>query len=59
MEVDILGPFLRAKKGNIFVLMITDRYSKLSKAISVKRIGAKEVAQEFVKLGVANYRPPL
>lgn len=39
--------------------MITDRYSKLPKAIPMKKIGAQDVPHVFAKQWVANYRPPL
>lgn len=34
---DILGRFLRSRRKNVFVLMITDRYCKLTKAIPMKK----------------------
>lgn len=36
-------PFLGRKRGNLFVLMITDSYSKLRKAIPTESIGAREL----------------
>lgn len=59
MAIDILGRFLRIKRRNLFVLMITDWYTKLTKAMPMKNIGAKDVEQALVKQWVANYEPPL
>lgn len=59
VAIDILGLFPRTKMGKLFVLMITDRYSNLTKSIPMKNIGGKDVAQAFVKQWAANCGPPL
>jgi len=42
--VDIFGPIPATKAGNRFVLFITDRFSKLTKCVALRRITAISVA---------------
>lgn len=41
LAIDILGPFLKTPVGNLFVLMITNRDSKLAKKVPLRRIRAQ------------------
>jgi len=44
LSVDIFGPTPASKKGNRFILVITDRFAKLTKCIALRRITAMSVA---------------
>jgi len=44
LSVDIFGPIPASKKGNRFILVITDRFAKLTKCVSLRRITAMSVA---------------
>lgn len=43
----ILGPLSKTESGNQFIVVVTDRYSKLTKAIPTARGKVKEVATIF------------
>ncbi len=45
--VDILGPFRKTEYGHEHLLVITDRYSKLTCALPLHTITAKAVAKAF------------
>ena len=59
VAIDILGELLRTPRGNRFLLVILDRFSKLARAVPLKRITAFEVAKAFVRHWVLVYRPTL
>ena len=44
LSVDIFGPIPAAKAGNSFILVITDRFSKLTKYVALRRNTAISVA---------------
>jgi len=44
LSVDIFGPIPATKAGNRFILFITDRFSKLTKCVALRRITAISVA---------------
>ena len=48
VAIDLLGPLEPAYDGSKHVYVITDRYSKLTRAIPMKRISALEVARVFL-----------
>ena len=56
--IDILGEFIKTQRRNEYLLVITDRYSKLTKTVPMKGISAAEVARHFVNSWVFNYGPP-
>ena len=59
VAIDILGPLNPASQdGNKFVLVITDRFSKLTRAIPMRTITALNVAKEFVQHWICAYGPP-
>lgn len=58
VAIDILGELIRTKKGNRFLLVITDRFTKLTKTVPLKRITATAVAHAFVHHWVFHYGPP-
>ena len=58
LSIDILGPLTKTKKGHRFLLVITDRFTKLTQVISLKRIDAYTVAVTFVEAWIFKYGPP-
>ena len=56
--IDILGPLQRTKKGYRFLLVITDRFTKLTKVIPLRKITTCNVAMGFVEHWVFKYGPP-
>ena len=48
LSIDILGPLTKTKKGHRFLLVITDRFTKLTQVIPLRRIDAYTVAVAFV-----------
>jgi len=56
--IDILGEFIKTPRRNEYLLVITDRFTKLTKTIPMKGISAAEVARCFVNEWVFNYGPP-
>lgn len=58
VEMDILGPFPQTHCGNQFVLFITDRYSKLNRAVPMGKKTAPYVAGAFMSLWVYPYGIP-
>ena len=49
VAIDILGELLVTERGNRFLLVITDRFSKLVRTIPLPKITAQGVAEAFVK----------
>ena len=58
LSIDILGPLTKTKKGHRFLLVITDRFTKLTQVIPVRRIDAYTVAVAFVEACIFKYGPP-
>lgn len=56
--VEILSPFNKSKSGMTFVLIITDRSSKFSQAVPLRRIDTYTVAQAFPEKRVFKYGEP-
>ena len=52
--MDILGPLTTTDRGNRFLLVITDRYSKLTRAFPLSTTTADVVAQVFFDGWVAS-----
>jgi Integrase zinc binding domain/Integrase core domain/RNase H-like domain found in reverse transcriptase len=57
--IDILGPLPVTRDGNRFLLIITDRYYKLTKAVPMRKITANEVSCAFFVHWIACYVVPL
>lgn len=53
--IDILGPLLRTRSGNEFVLIITDRTSKLIRAFSTPKVSSNHEAHILFKNCVIPY----
>lgn len=51
----ILSEFIRTRRGHKFILVITDRFTKLAKPVPMKEISTGEVAKIFVEPRGFNY----
>ena len=58
VAMDILGPLPRTKHGMRFILVITDRFTKLTKTEPLRTITSLAVARAFCKAWVFNYGTP-
>jgi Integrase zinc binding domain len=47
VALDILGPLPKTKGGNRYLLVISDRFSKLTRAIPLRTVNATNVARAF------------
>ena len=59
VAMDILGPLPKTKHGNRFLLVITDRYSKVTKTVPLRIITALSVAKSFCDHWVFAYGAPV
>ncbi|CDF40057.1 unnamed protein product [Chondrus crispus] len=59
IAIDILGELPRTPRGNRYLLVMTDRYSKLTRTVPLKRITAETVAQAFISHWVFVYGAPV
>jgi Integrase core domain/Chromo (CHRromatin Organisation MOdifier) domain len=57
--MDILGPLPRTKHGNRFLLVIADRYTKVTRTVPLRTVTALSVARAFVDQWVYVYGPPV
>ena len=58
VAMDILGPLPRTKHGKRFILVVTDRFTKLTKTESLRTITSLSVAKAFCRIWVYNYGTP-
>ena len=58
IAIDILGPLPRTKTGRQYVVVITDRYSKLTRAVPTAKITAPVVAAVVLEHWVIPYGIP-
>jgi len=58
LSVDIFGPIPATKAGSRFILVITDRFSKLTKCVALRRITEISVASAIIDAWVAFYGAP-
>ena len=58
VAMDILGPLPRTKHGMRFILVITDRFTKLTKTVALRTITSLAVARAFCRAWVFNYGIP-
>jgi len=58
VAIDILGPLPKSAKGNLFILVVTDRFSKLTQAVPLRSIKALDVSIAFVNEWVFKYGAP-
>ena len=59
VAIDILGELITTKRGHRYILVISDRYSKLVRTVPLKNITAAHIAQAFVHNWVFVYGPPV
>ena len=59
VAMDILGPLPKTRHGNRFLLVIADRYSKLTRTVPLRVTTALTVAQAFCEHWVFVYGPPV
>ena len=57
--IDVLGELIKTSRGHEYLLVITDRFTKLTKTVPLKGISAAEVAKAFVTHWVFNFGPPI
>ena len=57
--IDLLGELMKTPRGNRYLFVITDRFTKLVRTVPLKGISAFAVAQAFVTHWVFNYEPPV
>jgi transposase InsO family protein len=57
--MDILGPLPRTKHGNRFLLVISDRYSKVTKTVPLRTVTVLSVARAFCDHWAYVYGPPI
>jgi transposase InsO family protein len=58
VAIDIFGPLPKTAHGNRFLLVISDRFSKLTRTIPVRTTTALAVAKAFCTHWVFSYGPP-
>ena len=58
VAIDILGPLTTTKRKMRFMLVITDRFTKLTQVVPLRTITALNVANAFVEHWVFKYGPP-
>jgi hypothetical protein len=56
--MDILGPLPLTEKGNRFILVVTDTFTKWTEAYALKNQEARTVASVFVDEFVCRYGTP-
>jgi transposase InsO family protein len=59
VAMDILGPLPRTKHGNRFLLVIADRYSKVTKTIPFRTVTALSVSRAFCEHWAYVNGPPV
>lgn len=59
VAIDILGELPKTKRKNKYLLIISDRFSKLVRTVPMKRITAAAVAEAFVRDWTFVYGPPV
>ena len=58
VAIDILGPLPKGAGGFMYLLVIVDRFTKLTQVVPLRRITAYDVAVGFVNEWVFKYGPP-
>jgi transposase InsO family protein len=59
ISMDVLGPLPTSRRGNRYILVMTDRFSKLTVAVPMADQTASSVAQAFVDRWLACYGIPI
>ena len=58
VAIDVLGELIKTSRGYEYLLVISDRFTKLTKTVPLRGQSAAEVAKAFVNEWVLNYGPP-
>ena len=58
VALDIFGELIKTARGNQYLLVISDRFTKLTKVVPLKTVQATEIAQAFTHEWVTHYGPP-
>ena len=58
VAIDILGPLTKTAQGNRFLLVMSDRYSKLAKSVPLASLSSYRVARAFCEHWIFAYGPP-
>jgi len=58
LSMDLLGPLTETKTGNVFLMIIVDRFSKLVRAVPLAGITATDVSSAFCRDWISVYGPP-
>ena len=58
VAIDILGPLVRSRNGFRYLLVITDRFTKLTRTVPIRNMTALTIAKAFVENWVYPYGPP-
>ena len=58
MAMDLLGPLQKSKAGNRFILVMMDRFTKLTQFVPLRRITAAVIAAAFFQHLVFKYGAP-
>lgn len=56
--LDLLGPLPETSNGNVYLLVIVDRFTKLTRVVPFAREDADTVVSAFLDTWVASYGPP-
>jgi hypothetical protein len=59
LQMDICGPLKKTQKGNQYVLVITDTFSKFTKAFAMPNQTAETVANNLLSGWIREYGPPM
>jgi len=58
LAIDLLGPLPRTLEEHEYILVICDRFTKVTRAVPLKDISSLDVVSAFLKTGVASYGIP-
>ena len=58
VAMDIAGPYPRTRNGNEYVVVLTDRFTKLTRAIPTRTTTASDVASIFIDYWIYSYGVP-
>ena len=58
VSLDLMGPLNESERGNRFVVVISDHFTKWTESLALPDITAETVARAFVEEWVCRYGPP-
>jgi transposase InsO family protein len=59
VAMDIVGPMKKSQRGNIYILTITDHFTKFSRAVALPDQKARTVADAFIQRWIHDFQPPM